>query len=173
MLGYSKCGNIMVIVEFNYQDTIYNSEEPYCVSAIIKDMYNIIDPSKKYFKLGSQNNKYRLGELKENILIFTSLDKFKKYYKIPDDLNLHVSGYCKTYYDKNQTQLHEEFYHNDYIKEGLYKSYYKNGNIENESNYINGELNGISTYYKESGKIYFQHFYKTNNGIVQITPIKQ
>ena len=83
----------MVIVEFNFSNYQYNNnDEPYTVSAIIKDMYNIMDPSKKYFKLGSQKNKYRLGELKENILVFTSLDKFKVYYNIPDEINLHVSG---------------------------------------------------------------------------------
>ena len=163
----------MVIVEFNFSNYQYdNHDEPYTVSAIIKDMYNILDPTKKYFKLGSQKNKYRLGELKENIKVFTSLDKFKVYYNIPDEINLHVSGYCKTYYDKNQTQLHEEFYHNDYIKEGLYTSYYKNGNIENESNYINGKLNGLSTYYYESGKIYFQLYYKDNQSIKTIKTIK-
>ena len=165
MIGYSKCGNIMIIVEFYFGDYDYQYEihdEPYIVQAIIKDMYNILDPTKKYFKIGSQKNKYRLGEVKENINVFTSLDKLKQYYKISDEINLHVSGYCKTYYDKNKTQIHEEFYHNDYIKEGIYKSYYKNGNIERESTYINGELNGISTEYKESGKIYFQHYYKNN-----------
>jgi len=165
MLGYSKCGNIMIIVEFyfgEYDNYQYKSYEQYSVNGLIKDMYNISDPTKKYFKIGSQKNKYRLNEVKNNIDVFTSLHKLKEYYKIPDEINLNVSGYCKIYYDKNQTQLHEEYYHNNYIKEGIYKSYYKNGKLEEESIYLNGLLNGLHTRYFESGKICMQHYYQNN-----------
>jgi len=165
MLGYSKCGNIMIIVEFyfgEYDNCRYQSYEPYSVNGLIKDIYNILDPTKKYFKIGSKKNKYRVNEVKENIQVFTSLDKLKEYYKVPDEINLNVSGYCKSYYDKNQTQLHEEYYHINYIKEGIYKSYYKNGIMEEESTYVNGELNGLLTRYFESGKICFEHYYQNN-----------
>ena len=177
MIGYSKCGDIMIIVEFYFGEYDYQpyyfdeyDYQPYRIGGTIKDMYKITDPTKKYFKLGSKKNKYRLNEVKKNILLFTSLDKLKKYYNISDEINLNISGYCKTYYDKNQTQLHEEYYHNNYIKEGLYKSYYKNGNIEQESMYVNGEINGLSTRYKESGGIYFQHYYKNNELTKRIYP---
>lgn len=170
MIGYSKCGDIMIIVEFYYLElSVYNSQ-PYIVDGRIKDMYKIMDPTKKYFKLGSKKNKYRINEGKNNITVFTSLDKLKEHYQMPDEINLHVSAYCTTYYDKNQTQLHEEYYHNDYIKEGLYKSYYENGNIKDESTYVNGEINGLSTLYKESGGIDFQHYYKNDKIIKRIYP---
>ena len=170
MIGYSKCGDIMIIVEFYYLELSIDNSQPYIVNGIIKDMYKITEPTKKYFKLGSKKNKYRINEVIENILVFTSLDKLKKHYNISDEINLHVSEYCKTYYDKNQTQLHEEYYHNNYIKEGLYKSYYKNGQLEKESVYVNGEINGLSTLYKESGGIYFQHYYKNDKIIKRIYP---
>lgn len=166
MIGYSKCGDIMIIVEFTfdeYDDQRYYNLQPYTINGTIKDMYNIHNPTKKYFRLGSKKNKYRLNFLKKNILVFTSLDKLKTHYNIQDEINLNVSGYCKTYYDKNQIQLCEEYYHNNYIKEGLYKLYYENGNIKQEAMYVNGELNGLLTEYKKFGGIYFQIYYKNNN----------
>ena len=176
MIGYSKCGDIMIIVEFYFDENAYkikyikDKSQPYIVDGIIKDMYKITEPTKKYFKLGSQGNKYIINREKERITVFTSLDKLKEHYQIPDEINLHVSAYCKTYYNKNQTQLHEEYYHNNYIKEGLYKSYYKNGQLEKESTYVNGEKNGLSTLYVESGSIYLQDYYKNDVIIKRIYP---
>lgn len=63
MIGYSKCGDIIIIVEFNFGTNDYQRYriyeqcepyEPFTVNGLIKDMYKITDPTKKYFKLGSK-----------------------------------------------------------------------------------------------------------------------
>lgn len=44
--------------------------------------------------------------------------------------------------------IKKEYFHNNGIIEGEYKSYYPNGNIKEEAYYINGNLNGVPYLFK-------------------------
>jgi len=50
-----------------------------------------------------------------------------------------MTGVIRTYYDKEQTKLKEEYYQVNGKKEGEYKSYYENGNLLEHSIYDNGK----------------------------------
>ena len=57
----------------------------------------------------------------------------------------------RTYYDKEQTKLDEEYYEINGKKEGEYKEYYMNGNLKVICNYINNKLNGKYKLYHYNG----------------------
>jgi len=42
---------------------------------------------------------------------------------------------------------------------GVVKSYYPNGNLKMEQNWYNGEQNGATKYYDETGKVKETRFY--------------
>jgi antitoxin component YwqK of YwqJK toxin-antitoxin module len=60
----------------------------------------------------------------------------------------------RTYYDMEQTELKEEYYEVNGKIEGVYKSYFENGNIDIICNYINGKLNGEYKSYHSNGQLY-------------------
>ena len=45
------------------------------------------------------------------------------------------------------------------LKEGLWKSYYSNGKLHSEGNYINGKSDGLWITYDEQGKIIKKEFF--------------
>ena len=49
------------------------------------------------------------------------------------------SGVVRTYYDDAKTELKEEYFINAGKREGIYKSYYENGKLCEEVNYIDGK----------------------------------
>ena len=55
--------------------------------------------------------------------------------------------------NKNGTILKKEYFQNNGIIEGIYKSYYVNGQLYEEVNYINGERNGIYKSYRENRQL--------------------
>ncbi len=61
----------------------------------------------------------------------------------------------RRYYDMEQTKLKEEYYEIDGKKEGVYKSYFENGNIDIICNYIDGKLNGEYKSYHMNGQLNF------------------
>lgn len=150
-IGYTLHGNIMIITEYYYDDyNRFTSYEPIKVCGKVIDMYNIYEPTKKYYRLGSQKNKYKLNETRD-ILVYKSLDKLKHDNKIPESINLNVSGMYYSYHKNNN--ICEEYYHINYIKEGTYKKYYENNKLEIECIYVNGNIFGNYTRYNEKGKI--------------------
>ena len=72
------------------------------------------------------------------------------------DINVDMNfvGVMRTYHDKKQTKLKEEYFINSGKKEGIYKSYYKNGQLEEEVNYINDKKNGNFKQYYNNGKLW-------------------
>jgi antitoxin component YwqK of YwqJK toxin-antitoxin module len=64
------------------------------------------------------------------------------------------TGVIRTYYDNEKTKLHEEYFEVNGKKEGIYKQYWKNGNLKEICNYINGEMNGIYKLYYETGPLF-------------------
>ena len=49
-------------------------------------------------------------------------------------------GIVRTYHDDAKTILHEEYFINAGKKEGIYKSYYPDGQLKEEVNYIDGKV---------------------------------
>ena len=41
----------------------------------------------------------------------------------------------------------------DKKKEGLYKTYHKNGQLESEGNYVDGRMDGLWKFYHENGQL--------------------
>jgi antitoxin component YwqK of YwqJK toxin-antitoxin module len=54
-------------------------------------------------------------------------------------INNDYCGVVRTYHDDVKTKLKEEYFINAGKKEGVYKSYYSNGHIFCEVNYIDGK----------------------------------
>lgn len=76
----------------------------------------------------------------------------------------------ETFYKGNKTGLEETYYPNgqvasqiEYINDienGNFVMYYSNGNIENEGEYLNGQYNGEYTYYYDNGKKMYEGVYE-------------
>ena len=49
------------------------------------------------------------------------------------------SGVDRTYFDPEKTQLKSEVFIHNGKREGVYKSYYSNGQLYSEVNYIDGK----------------------------------
>ena len=56
-----------------------------------------------------------------------------------------------SYHHKEQIKLREEYYEIDGKKEGVYKSYYDNGQLKEICNYIDGKRNGKYKLYHYNG----------------------
>ena len=61
------------------------------------------------------------------------------------------TGVVRTYYDQEQTKLKTEYFQLNGKINGIYKSYYKNGQLYSEVNYIDNKINGIYKEYYENG----------------------
>ena len=65
-----------------------------------------------------------------------------------------MENYCgviRTYHDPEETKLKSEVFMMNGKKEGVYKSYYENGQLEYEVNYIDDKKNGIYKRYLGNG----------------------
>jgi len=82
--------------------------------------------------------------------------------------NTHMQphGIVETYYPETKTIQKRETYKNG-ILNGLYESWYDNGELELEANYKNGELNGLYELWWSNGQLYRNYNYKNGglNGI--------
>jgi antitoxin component YwqK of YwqJK toxin-antitoxin module len=54
--------------------------------------------------------------------------------------NTQMIGVVRSYHDLAESKLKEEYFVNAGVREGVYRSYYEDGQIWNEVNYINEEL---------------------------------
>ena len=63
------------------------------------------------------------------------------------------TGVYRKYHDKDKTKIKSEVFMNNGKKEGPYKSYYKNGQLWSEVNYIVGKRNGIYKSYHDNGQL--------------------
>ena len=74
----------------------------------------------------------------------------------PSDKNnfkIIFSGVIRTYHDKEKTELKEEYFVHNNKKEGIYKSYWNNGQLSVEVNYIDDKRNGIFKSYYYNGQL--------------------
>ena len=55
-------------------------------------------------------------------------------------------------------KIHEEGNYINFLTEGLHKSYHPNGELKNEGNYINGKKEGIFKEFYNNGKICKENF---------------
>jgi antitoxin component YwqK of YwqJK toxin-antitoxin module len=77
-------------------------------------------------------------------------------------------GKWYTYYEKNGFLEQQSNYINGKLN-GIFKSYYENGTLQEESNFVNGKLNGIAKTYYENGSIKGEENYVDDklNGITK------
>ncbi len=54
-----------------------------------------------------------------------------------------TTGLIRTFYDEEKTKLKEEYFIHINKKEGIYRSYWENGQLGAEVNYINDKKEGI------------------------------
>jgi antitoxin component YwqK of YwqJK toxin-antitoxin module len=59
----------------------------------------------------------------------------------------------RIYYTTEETILKEEYFQINYKKEGVYKSYYPNGNLYKIGNYVDDKLEGECKEYYQNGKL--------------------
>ena len=82
-------------------------------------------------------------------------EKLETYFN--DILENGCNGIYKSYYENGA--LEEEYFHNNGEIEGEYKKYHQNGNIKETCNYLNGLKHGKWTQFHEDGKIQYWHNY--------------
>jgi antitoxin component YwqK of YwqJK toxin-antitoxin module len=63
-------------------------------------------------------------------------------------------GVVRTYHDKEKTKIFEEYFKMNGKIEGIYKSYWKNGQLCCEVNYIDDKREGIYKSYWDDGQLY-------------------
>ncbi len=64
------------------------------------------------------------------------------------------TGYIRTYYVPEQTKLDEEYFMLNGKKEGEYKRYYKNGQLQLIGTYINGNEEGEEKWFYKNGQLW-------------------
>lgn len=69
------------------------------------------------------------------------------------------TGVYKEYFNNDSEKLKSEVFMNNGRKEGIYKSYWENGQIHEEINYIDDRKNGIYKSYRENGKLWSEGNY--------------
>ena len=65
----------------------------------------------------------------------------------------------KTYYEEDDSKIKEEFYirsKNNNVLDGPYKSYFENGSIKSEGQFVNNKSTGIWKYYYQNGRLRMQ-----------------
>ena len=63
------------------------------------------------------------------------------------------TGVYREYHDGEKTKIKLEVFMANGKKEGIYKSYYVNGQLKKEVNYIDGKMNGICKLYLLNGQL--------------------
>ena len=63
-------------------------------------------------------------------------------------------GVVRRYHDKEKTKVRVEYFKMNGKKEGIYKSYWNNGQLWEEVNYIDGKMNGIYKRYHYNGQLW-------------------
>jgi antitoxin component YwqK of YwqJK toxin-antitoxin module len=64
-----------------------------------------------------------------------------------------TTGLIKTFYDEEKTKLKEKYFIHENKKEGIYRSYWENGQLWEEVNYINDKKEGINRTYWINGQL--------------------
>jgi antitoxin component YwqK of YwqJK toxin-antitoxin module len=62
-----------------------------------------------------------------------------------------TTGLIRTFHDEEKTKLKEEYFIHINKKEGIYREYYNNGQINVEVNYIGGGKEGVYKEYNGNG----------------------
>ena len=65
-------------------------------------------------------------------------------------------GVVRSYHDLAESKLKEEYFVNAGVREGVYRSYYENGQQWEEVNYINGVREGFYKSYYSNGQLWEQ-----------------
>jgi len=164
---------VFIITNLNIEENIkQNEKNPYKIYNIISSTFFTkiiriydINTNEEYKKYGSLDKKYILGQsLKDNLFYY-----LYNYYLTIESIYNH--NYEKIYKDKNisgeykkyneEGELVEEYYHNNFIKEGEYKRY-EYSKLKESTFYINNLKNGISIIYNSDGLIEKKMNYNNN-----------
>lgn len=123
-----------------------------------------IHTNKEYKRYGSEDRKYVVDKPLNNNSSYYR-DKYDYYISID---SIYAHNYEKIYKNKNITGLYkkynkegelvEEYYHNNFVKDGEYKRYNYDVLIESTF-YTNNIKNGISTIYNSNGLIEKKTYY--------------
>jgi antitoxin component YwqK of YwqJK toxin-antitoxin module len=70
------------------------------------------------------------------------------------EINDDFCGVVRTYYDEEKTKIFEEYFKMNGKIEGIYKSYWQNGQLFYEVNYIDDKREGIYKSYWDDGQLY-------------------
>ena len=82
-------------------------------------------------------------------------DFFKKSKNIEN-----YNGLNETYYNNGKGELKEKFTKKNGKKEGLYKTYYENGQLQSKYNFKNGKLDKSCKYWNDKGQLMSEKNYK-------------
>jgi len=82
-------------------------------------------------------------------------DFFKKSKNIEN-----YNGLNETYYNNGKGELKEKFTKKNGKKEGLYKTYYENGQLQSKYNFKNGKLDKLCKYWNDKGQLISEKNYK-------------
>ena len=127
-------------------------------SQIIHDIFNE-KLDKHYKRIGSGRNTFICGQKipYSNINIYDSTEILKK----ANDLYDYTLENCGMHIEYNVNgKIKIEYFHNNGVKEGIYKEYDFYGNLIREHNYVNNKLNGITRHYKPTGELTIEVTYK-------------
>lgn len=149
---YNQSGELVEVINYQlgkksgytYKYTYNNPELPGRKTLISKELY--VNDKKE----GNSYYYYKTGELKE-IVFFRNGKK---------------EGYAKEF-DRDSTVITLEQYQDDFMisrerinrtdaegrKQGTYKTFYEDGSVKKEVNYLDGELHGYFREYTEDGKL--------------------
>jgi hypothetical protein len=152
--------DIYIITDYLRLLKIY--DKYYCKSF---EIINIEDVAGNiYDKIDEKNNNYEINKIfdktiryyltKDIAFNFNFLEK-KQYLLIPGG----YSGYYKNY---RNGDLIEEYFHINGKKNGNYKKYHYNQEIEIDTYYVDNKLNGSYTSYHDNGNIYEICYYQNN-----------
>lgn len=72
-----------------------------------------------------------------------------------------LHGISKSFYENGQ--IENEWLYKNGSREGMSKGYYETGILAYEENYKNNELDGYSRHYHKNGKLWLETFYKNGN----------
>ena len=141
---YYKANNNIIIIMKKMSDDLkcisnINFMQYYSDTLKVILMYEITDPYKLVLNISHQKSlypnvsKYKINEIVSSICYLTIYEAY----------NLHqCDSYIYGHFESNICNAIT----------GLYQEYYNNGQIRNESQYIDGKYNGIRNTYYKNGK---------------------
>lgn len=132
----------------------------------------VIIENDKIFKVGHwktanwHSHDYRISLVKDSKryeIKFIAEGPDYKHSEQEFDLNGKPDGLYRSYYENGNLSV--EGTYNDGLQHGIFKDYYKNGKLRVSNAYLHGKLNGYDISYSEDGKVEYKTKYSNGNRI--------